>query len=115
MRQLASLLHRFRRDESGAFAVIFGLMAIVLVAFSGAVVDYVSMEQVRNRAQIALSDYREVPALEEALYIMVKSYDALGLTQLRDDAQRVLTTNYPQSDYMAKGFRSKDDPWWKLW
>ena len=54
MRQLASLLHRFRRDESGAFAVIFGLMAIVLVAFSGAVVDYVSMEQVRNRAQIAL-------------------------------------------------------------
>ena len=68
-----------------------------------------------NRAQLALADYREVPALEEALYIMVKSYDALGLTQLRDDAQRVLTTNYPQSDYMAKGFRSKDDPWWKLW
>ncbi len=24
-----------------------------------------------NRAQLALSDYREVPALEEALYIMV--------------------------------------------
>ena len=68
-----------------------------------------------NRAQLALADYREVPALEEALYIMVKSYDALGLTQLRDDAQRVLTTNYPQSEYMAKGFRTKDDPWWKLW
>ncbi|RZI71532.1 MAG: outer membrane protein assembly factor BamD [Variovorax sp.] len=68
-----------------------------------------------NRAQLALADYREVPALEEALYIMVKSYDALGLTQLRDDAQRVLTKNYPQSEYMAKGFRSKDDPWWKLW
>ncbi len=68
-----------------------------------------------NRAQIALADYREVPALEEALYIMVLSYDALGLTQLRDDAQRVLTTNYPKSEYLAKGFRSKDDPWWKLW
>jgi outer membrane protein assembly factor BamD len=68
-----------------------------------------------NRAQAALTDYREVPALEEALYIMVKSYDALGLTQLRDDAQRVLTTNYPQSEFMARGFRSKDDPWWKLW
>ena len=49
-----------------------------------------------NRAQIALADYREVPALEEALYIMVRSYDALGMTQLRDDAQRVLTTNYPE-------------------
>jgi len=54
MRQLASLLTRFGRDERGAFAVIFGLMAIVLVALSGAVVDYVSLEQVRNRAQIAL-------------------------------------------------------------
>src|SRR5215217_6943884 len=57
-----------------------------------------------NRAQIALSDYREVPALEEALYIMVKSYDALGMAQLRDDAQRVLTSNYPQSEYMTRGF-----------
>ena len=68
-----------------------------------------------NRSQLALADYREVPALEEALYIMVKSYDALGLTDLRDDAQRVLTTNYPQSSYLARGFRSKDDPWWKVW
>jgi len=68
-----------------------------------------------NRAQIALADYREVPALEEALYIMVRSYDALGMTELRDDAQRVLTTNYPQSEYLSRGFRGKDDPWWKLW
>jgi outer membrane protein assembly factor BamD len=68
-----------------------------------------------NRAQIALADYREVPALEEALYIMVKSYDALGMKELRDDAQRVLTTNYPQSTYLANGFRGKDDPWWKAW
>src|SRR6478672_5489656 len=56
-----------------------------------------------NRAQQALADYREVPALEEALYIIVQSYDALGLTDLRDDAKRVLTTNYPQSEYLAKG------------
>jgi outer membrane protein assembly factor BamD len=68
-----------------------------------------------NRAQLALADYREVPALEEALYIMVQSYDALGLTDLRDDAKRVLTSNYPQSEYLARGFRAKDDPWWKLW
>ncbi len=68
-----------------------------------------------NRAQIALADYREVPALEEALYIMVRSYEALGMTQLREDAQRVLTTNYPQSEYLSRGFRGKDDPWWKVW
>jgi len=68
-----------------------------------------------NRSQIALADYREVPALEEALYIMVKSYEALGMKDLRDDAQRVLTTNYPQSTYLANGFRAKDEPWWKVW
>ncbi|WP_213953976.1 MULTISPECIES: outer membrane protein assembly factor BamD [unclassified Variovorax] len=68
-----------------------------------------------NRAQIALADYREVPALEEALYIMMRSYDQLGLTQLRDDTQRVLAQNYPNSQFVAKGFRGKDDPWWKFW
>lgn len=68
-----------------------------------------------NRAQLALADYREVPALEEALYIMVKSYDALGMTQLRDDAQRVLTSNYPQTEFLTKGFRTKDTPWWQVW
>jgi outer membrane protein assembly factor BamD len=68
-----------------------------------------------NRAQLALADYREVPALEEALYIMVMSYDKLGLTDLRDDAKRVLTTNYPNSAYLAGGFKAKDNPWWKLW
>ncbi len=68
-----------------------------------------------NRAQIALNDYRGVPALEEALYIMVQSYDALGLTDLRDDAKRVLSANYPKSEYVARGFRPKDDPWWKVW
>ena len=68
-----------------------------------------------NRAQLALADYREVPALEEALYIMVMSYDKLGLTELRDDAKRVLTTNYPQSEYLTRGFRAKEDPWWKVW
>jgi len=68
-----------------------------------------------NRAQIALSDYREVPALEEALYIIYKSYEALGMTQLRDDARRVLETSYPKSDYVARGFKAKDSPWWKVW
>jgi outer membrane protein assembly factor BamD len=68
-----------------------------------------------NRSQLALADYREVPALEEALYIMVQSYDALGLIDLRDDARRVLIANYPQSEYLSRGFRAKDDPWWKIW
>ncbi len=68
-----------------------------------------------NRAQSALADYRDVPALEEALYIMVRSYDALGLTQLRDDSKRVLETNYPNSEFITQGFKGSADPWWKIW
>jgi outer membrane protein assembly factor BamD len=68
-----------------------------------------------NRAQTAIRDYSGVPALEEALFIMVKSYDALGMTDLRDDSQRVLTKNYPQTLYLTQGFKPKNNPWWKLW
>lgn len=67
------------------------------------------------RAQVALAEYRAVPALEEALFIVYKSYDALGMADLRDDAKRVLETNYPQSEFLSRGFRSNQDPWWKLW
>lgn len=54
MRQIFSLLAEFRRDERGVFAILFALMAVVMIALSGAVVDYVSLEQTRNRSQIAL-------------------------------------------------------------
>lgn len=68
-----------------------------------------------NRAQNAIADFRDVPALEEALFILVKSYEALNLPQLRDDAKRVLEKNYPQSEYLTSGFKTKSNPWWKLW
>jgi outer membrane protein assembly factor BamD len=68
-----------------------------------------------SRAQVAVADYQGVPALEEALYILIQSYDALGMTQLRDDARRVMDKSYPQSPYMTGGFKGKSDPWWKVW
>ncbi len=68
-----------------------------------------------NRAQTAVIDYQNVPAIEEALFIMVQSYEALGLTQLRDDTKRVMEKNYPQSAYLGKGGKSSTEPWWKLW
>jgi len=36
-----------------------------------------------NRAQQAIADYRDAPALEEALYLLVQSFEALKLPQLR--------------------------------
>lgn len=68
-----------------------------------------------NRAQSAIADYRDVPALEEATYILYKSYDALGMTELRDDTRRIIEKSYPQSHYLGKGFKSADNPWYKFW
>lgn len=68
-----------------------------------------------NRAQTALAEYREVPAHEEALFILMRSYDALGMAQMRDDTRRVLEKNYPGSDYLTRGFKATDKPWWKVW
>jgi len=67
-----------------------------------------------NRAQFAVKNYPQAPALEEAVFIMVKAYDALGMTDLRDAADRVMRKNFPESKYLSgKGERSA--PWWKLW
>jgi len=54
MRHPFDLIERFRSDERGVFAITFAVMAIVLVAMAGAVVDFVSLQQARNRAQVAL-------------------------------------------------------------
>ena len=67
-----------------------------------------------NRAQFAVKNYPQAPALEEAVFIMVKAYDALGMTDLRDASDRVMRKNFPESRYLTgKGDRSA--PWWKLW
>ena len=68
-----------------------------------------------NRAQSAIADYRDVPALEEATFILYKSYDALGMNELRDDMRRIIDKSYPQSQLMNKGFRLADNPWYKFW
>jgi len=68
-----------------------------------------------SRAQSAISDYRGVPALEEATYIIYKSYEALGMTQLRDDTQRILEKSYPNSEFLSRGFRAAENPWYKFW
>jgi outer membrane protein assembly factor BamD len=69
-----------------------------------------------NRAQQAIKDYPQSPAIEEALYIMSRAYDQLGLVQLRDDAVRVLKQSFPQSDYVSgDALKVETKPWWQLW
>lgn len=83
-----------------------------------------------NRAQAALTNYPRTPANEDALIVMVRSYDKLQMTQLRDDTQRILTETFPKgrgAEVRARAwwqFWAKDElpppielstPWWKFW
>lgn len=69
-----------------------------------------------NRAQQTVQEFQQSPSIEEALFIMMRSYEKLGLTQLHDDAQRVLRQNFPTSPFLtAEGLRSKERPWWQFW
>jgi outer membrane protein assembly factor BamD len=68
-----------------------------------------------NRAQLAVREYPQTPAAEEALYIMAASYDKLGLEQLRADAERVLKLNYPGTRYIRDGVRVPERAWWQFW
>jgi outer membrane protein assembly factor BamD len=68
-----------------------------------------------NRAQTALTTYPQAPANEEGLLIMVKAYDAMGLVELRNDAERVMKANFPNSKYLGTDVRADGRRWWHLW
>jgi outer membrane protein assembly factor BamD len=67
---------------------------------------------VANRAQYVLEHYPNAPATKEALVLMVQAYDKLGLTDLKNDAERVFKLNFP-GDKPLTGSRS-GKPWWML-
>jgi outer membrane protein assembly factor BamD len=69
-----------------------------------------------NRAQQTVLNYQQSPSTEEALFIMAQSYDQLGLEQLRDDTERVLKQNYPNTSLdVASLGTNKKSRWWQLW
>lgn len=68
-----------------------------------------------NRAQQALTVYPQTPATEEALYILGQAYDRLGLQTLRDDANRLLALNFPNSRLPQQGLGQREKAWWQLW
>mgnify|MGYP006281196999 CR=1 FL=1 len=72
-----------------------------------------------NRAQQTIAEFRDVPAVEEALVLLYKSYDKLDMTQLRDATFRVLEKSFPDSTFLQSEKQAKakanKKPWWKVW
>jgi len=67
-----------------------------------------------NRAQFAIKTYPQTPAVEEAMFVVVSAYDKLEMNDLRDDSERIMRKNYPESRYYKDGLGRKT-AWWKLW
>jgi outer membrane protein assembly factor BamD len=68
-----------------------------------------------NRAQYAIEHYPQAPAVEEAMVVLMRAYDALGMSDLRDSAERVLMKNFPNTVYLKAGGGKRKVPWWRLW
>jgi outer membrane protein assembly factor BamD len=74
-----------------------------------------------NRAQSTIAEYPDVPSNEEALKILIKSYEALGLTQLKNDIQRVFDSTYgkdkkvPAPTLPKLGTDEIKKPWYRIW
>jgi outer membrane protein assembly factor BamD len=69
-----------------------------------------------NRAQVVIRDYPASPSVRNALRIQIQAYNALGLTDLRDDAERVFQLNYQVSSTVrAPDQVAAPKSWWKFW
>jgi outer membrane protein assembly factor BamD len=68
-----------------------------------------------NRAQYAIEHYPQAPAVEEAMVILMRAYDSLGMKDLVASTERVLMKNFPNSIYLKPGGGKKKVPFWRLW
>lgn len=55
-----------------------------------------------QRAQTVVREFQRAPAVEEALYLMARSYQQLQMNDLQADAERVLALNFPNSKYLPR-------------
>jgi outer membrane protein assembly factor BamD len=68
-----------------------------------------------NRAQNVITGYPNTPSQEEALYIISRAYEAMGMKDLAADARKVLDNTYPDSKIVKNNGPVNNDPWWKIW
>jgi outer membrane protein assembly factor BamD len=75
-----------------------------------------------NRGEYVVENYQRTPAVEDALVVMARAYQILGVEDLADDAVRVLRTNFPENPELAlledpRGYEAakKDARAWKFW
>ncbi|CAK0740860.1 Outer membrane protein assembly factor BamD [Gammaproteobacteria bacterium] len=54
-----------------------------------------------NRGKYVVEHYQQTPAVPEALAVMVRAYQAMGMNDLVESTQQVLQTSYPNHSALA--------------
>lgn len=68
-----------------------------------------------NRTRYVLETYPNSSSVEDALVTMVSAYDAMDLTDLKNDTLRILKTNYPENPMISGKINEDEKIWWKFW
>ncbi|MDI9333893.1 MAG: outer membrane protein assembly factor BamD [Cytophagales bacterium] len=88
---------KYTPDAQARMAYILNTLAMYEIHVARYYMSRKAYLAAANRAQVSLSEYPQSPAREEALSILITAYDALDLSQLRDDAKRVMGINFPKN------------------
>jgi outer membrane protein assembly factor BamD len=64
-----------------------------------------------NRCKHVVENFQRTPSVKDALTVMVQAYNELGMTELADDAQRVLAYNEERGNFIDDP-RSLEDKTW---
>ncbi len=70
-----------------------------------------------NRANTVLKEFPQTHESRDALQIMILSYDAMGMADLRDDTQKVLDMNIAKDGIRPSisSERIGEKSWWRFW
>lgn len=68
-----------------------------------------------NRARYVLETYPNSSSVEDALVTQISAYDAMDLTDLKNDTLRILKTNYPENPMITGKINEDEKIWWKFW
>ncbi|MCB1788259.1 MAG: outer membrane protein assembly factor BamD [Chromatiaceae bacterium] len=69
-----------------------------------------------NRAEYVIQNYQRTPAVRDALEVMIAAYGKLGMTELEDDARRVLALNENNGSLIADPRKTATKSWGRqLW
>jgi outer membrane protein assembly factor BamD len=103
---------KYTADARQRMDFTVNMLAEYEVRVAGYYMRHAAYVAAANRAKESVLEFPQTASTAEALHIMVEAYDRLGLTTLRDDAQRVLDKNFPESNFAAANQKSA---WWKFW